>query len=89
LAADFYRQQLRPDDLAGWPGRVLLLSAEDDELYGAMRARLRRLYPQAGEVLVPGGHAATVGREADYLDAAEEFLHRPGVAAEPATGRRA
>jgi hypothetical protein len=80
LAADFYRQRFDPDDLAGWPGRVLLLSAAHDELYRATRPRLRRLYPRAHEVLMAGGHAATLDREQEYLDAVEQFLHRPATA---------
>jgi hypothetical protein len=27
-----------------------------------------------------GGHAATLGREREYLDAVEQFLHRPATA---------
>jgi pimeloyl-ACP methyl ester carboxylesterase len=74
LAADFYRLRYHPDDLAAWPGRVLLLSATDDELYRSMHQPLRRLYPRAVEVTIPGGHAATISRDTAYLDAVESFL---------------
>jgi pimeloyl-ACP methyl ester carboxylesterase len=77
LAADFYRLPFRPDDLAAWPGRVLLLSATDDELYRSMRRPLRRLYPRAKQVSIPGGHAATIGRESAYLQAVRRFLGGP------------
>jgi pimeloyl-ACP methyl ester carboxylesterase len=77
MAADFYRLTFHPNDLAGWHGRVLLLSATDDELYRSMRRPLLRLYPGAEQVTVPGGHAATIGRESTYLDAVRRFLGGP------------
>jgi len=71
---DFYRTGFGPDDLAGWPGRVLILQAEDDELYASMHEPLSRLYPNATVHTFAGGHAASVGREADYVAAVREFL---------------
>jgi hypothetical protein len=59
---------------AGAGGRVLVLAAEDDELYGAMQEPLRSHYPRAEVVAFPGGHAATAGRETDYLAAVRAFL---------------
>jgi pimeloyl-ACP methyl ester carboxylesterase len=59
LSADFYGIDFGPHDLASWPGKVLVLSADGDELYGSMHARLRRLYPGADAVTFPGGHTAS------------------------------
>lgn len=76
LSANFYRMAFTPADLATWPGRILLLAAEDDELYRSMHEPMRRLYPQAEITVFPGGHAATVGHQGAYLAAVTAFLSR-------------
>jgi pimeloyl-ACP methyl ester carboxylesterase len=36
-----------PDELASWPGRVLILESDEDIVTSELRAELRRHYPQA------------------------------------------
>jgi lipase len=57
---------LAPDDLAGWPGRMLIIESQDDATFDAdARARLRALYPGARvHTFAAGGHSpATTQRE--------------------------
>lgn len=65
-----------PDDLARWPGRVLLIEGEDDPLFPpAARARLRALYPTAEVHRFQGtGHAAAVLKPEEYAAAVTRFL---------------
>ena len=73
---DYYQNEFTPGDLAGWPGRVLLVMADDDpgtpEL---VRERLIGLYPGASVKLFHGsGHATSVVREDEYQAVIDEFL---------------
>jgi pimeloyl-ACP methyl ester carboxylesterase len=65
-----------PEDLARWPGRVLLIEGEDDPLFPpAARARLRALYPAADIHRFQGtGHAAAVLKPEEYADVVTRFL---------------
>jgi aminoacrylate hydrolase len=46
-----------PDDLASWPGRILILESDEDLLTPEQRAELRKCYPQAGVYTFHGaGH---------------------------------
>ncbi len=77
LQAEFARQaEWGPDDLARWPGRVLLMEGADDPLFPpAARARLRALYPTAEVHRFQGtGHAAAVLRPEEYADVVTRFL---------------
>jgi pimeloyl-ACP methyl ester carboxylesterase len=74
LGADFYAADFAAADLGGWPGRVLILQAEDDELYASMHEPMRRLYPDATVRTFAGGHAASLARQDEYLAAVREFL---------------
>ncbi|HYY99499.1 MAG TPA: alpha/beta hydrolase [Pyrinomonadaceae bacterium] len=49
LSVDFnLRESYAPEDLAGWPGRVLIIESEDDPATpAAERRRLRETYPRA------------------------------------------
>ena len=60
-----------PDDLADWPGRILLIESTHDEAFSpAARAALRALYPQAQlRTFGGGGHAVMVGEPAEYVAA--------------------
>ena len=65
-----------PHDLAGWPGAVLLLMADDDPgTPEPVRAAMRALYPQAAVHMFSGtGHAASVLKRDEYLSAIEQFF---------------
>jgi pimeloyl-ACP methyl ester carboxylesterase len=76
LQAEFGARTWGPDDLASWPGRVLLIEGEDDPLFPpAARARLRALYPSAQVHRFQGtGHAAAVLKPEEYAAAVTRFL---------------
>ena len=76
LQAEFGARKWSPSDLAGWPGRVLLLEGEDDPLFPpAARARVRALYPAAQVHRFAGtGHAAAVLKPEEYADVVTRFL---------------
>jgi pimeloyl-ACP methyl ester carboxylesterase len=65
-----------PQDLAGWPGRVLLLMAEDDPATPEpLRQAMRAMYPQAQARLFSGsGHLTAVLQQEEYFAATDEFL---------------
>ncbi|WP_456870916.1 alpha/beta fold hydrolase [Geodermatophilus sp. SYSU D00766] len=72
-----------PADLAGWPGRVLLLQATGDERCGTALEPVRRLYPGATVRTFSGGQTASVARADRYAAAVRAFLGRlphPGPA---------
>ena len=70
-----------PDDLARWPGRVLLIEGDDDPLFpAAARAQLRALYPTAAVHRFQGtGHAAAVLRPQEYADVVTRFISSQGA----------
>lgn len=75
LAADFSARTLSAEDLGSWEGRVLLLSAPDDQLYGTQLARLEQLYPGARHVELPGGgHVSDDTRIAVEADVVRRFI---------------
>jgi pimeloyl-ACP methyl ester carboxylesterase len=76
LQAEFGARTWGPDDLASWPGRVLLIEGEDDPLFPpAARARLRALYPSAEVHRFQGtGHAAAVLKPEEYAAVVTRFL---------------
>jgi deazaflavin-dependent oxidoreductase (nitroreductase family) len=64
-----------PDDLASWPGRVLILESDEDILTPEQRAELRRCYPQAVAHTFRGaGHTPWMSHKKEYLSAINEFL---------------
>ncbi len=77
LGLQFYRRRFVPDDLDGWPGRVLILHAKDDELYREMHQPLNQLYPRGTVRTFPGGHAASLAQADRYVTAVRAFLSRP------------
>ncbi len=75
LAAEFAAQRhYKPDDLRLWPGRVMVLDADDDPLMAKRtQLALRKLYPQAAThmffrsghsvaLLDPVGNASVIGK---------------------------
>lgn len=76
-AADFLTGDLpRPDDLDGWPGRILLVMSEDDPVTPApAREALKALYPRAEvHLLSGGGHATALLQPERYFAVIDRFL---------------
>ena len=64
-----------PDDLASWPGNVLILESDEDILTPEQRAELRRCYPRAVVHTFRGaGHTPWMSHREEYLSAVKEFL---------------
>ncbi|UCG31712.1 MAG: alpha/beta hydrolase, partial [Phycisphaerales bacterium] len=65
-----------PDDLAGWPGEVLLMMADDDpSTPEPVGEALLALYPGAQiHLFHGGGHAAAILKRDEYLGVMEQFL---------------
>ncbi|MCX6031896.1 MAG: alpha/beta hydrolase [Chloroflexi bacterium] len=74
--ADFSAQAFAPQDLAGWPGKVLLVFGTNDPATPPdVRERLASLYPGCQVHLFEGtGHTASVIREDEYLAVIDGFL---------------
>jgi pimeloyl-ACP methyl ester carboxylesterase len=74
--ADYdHSYRFAPGDLAGWPGRVVILEAARDGLLPASeRAALRALYPGAAVELIAGGHNASVTDPGPQLAALRRAL---------------
>jgi hypothetical protein len=71
---DRYRV-IAPDDLASWPGRVLILESDEDILTPEQRAELRRCYPRAVVHTFRGaGHTPWMSHKKEYLSVINEFL---------------
>jgi pimeloyl-ACP methyl ester carboxylesterase len=95
LLLDFLEHDaFAPGDLAGWPGRILILEADNDsEIAAPMRHALKVAYPQAMISTFHGaGHLALVTRAAEYLATVRSFLDlaagqpAPAAAQRPPTG---
>ncbi len=73
---DFDRQAYRPQDLEGWPGKTLIMLAEDDPTTPeSLRNQLIALYPGARVHLFKGsGHATSILESGEYLKVMEDFL---------------
>jgi pimeloyl-ACP methyl ester carboxylesterase len=74
--ADFSTRTFAPDDLAGWPGRMLLIFGENDRATPPeVRERMGELYPEAQVHLFEGtGHTTSVTRQDEYLEVVDGFL---------------
>jgi pimeloyl-ACP methyl ester carboxylesterase len=83
LAASYH---FTPRDLDAWPGRVLLLMADDDPATPEpVRRALLALYPGAESCVFSGtGHATAVLKQEEYFAAMDRFL-----AETPSPGQRA
>ena len=66
------------DDLAFWPGRILILESDEDPVTPEKRAELRQTYPQARVHTFHGaGHTPWMSHREEYLSVIKEFLdHR-------------
>ncbi|MGD1994366.1 MAG: alpha/beta hydrolase [Anaerolineae bacterium] len=73
---DFNQAELGPDDLADWPGQVLLMMSDDDPaIPEPVREALRATYPEAEEHVFHGtGHAAAVLQPNEYRAVIEQFI---------------
>lgn len=67
---------LSPDDLAGWPGRILIIESEDDATFDAeARQRLRSLYPMATvHTFTNAGHSPGTTQRDAFFTRVHEFL---------------
>ncbi len=65
-----------PEDLDGWPGRILLLMADNDpSTPEPQREAMKALYPRAEARIFHGsGHATAILQREEYLKAMDEFL---------------
>jgi pimeloyl-ACP methyl ester carboxylesterase len=73
---DYYAQEYTPQDLVGWPGKVLLVMADDDPgTPESVRNAMSALYPGANLHLFHGtGHSTSVLKEQEYQQAIDQFL---------------
>ena len=79
IGADFdLNYTFSREDLADWPGQVLLIMADDDPTTPEpVRNAMKALYPNACVHLFHGtGHAAPLLKRDEYLSAIETFLSR-------------
>lgn len=67
-------------DLAGWPGRVLLIMSDDDPATSPdSRKAMQNLYPNADVHMFSGtGHAAALLKQDEYFSVFEQFLESIG-----------
>ncbi len=74
--ADFSVRSFTPQDMSGWPGKVLLVFGDNDPSTPPdVRQRLESLYPGCQVHLFEGtGHAASVTRQDEYLAVIDGFL---------------
>jgi maspardin len=65
-----------PDDLKGWPGRILILEGDNDPVAESWaRDALRALYPQARVHTFHGsGHVASIAKLDEYVAMIRGFL---------------
>lgn len=68
--------QFMPDDLRGWPGKVLIIESDDDPAISARdRASLRRTYPNARvHTFRDAGHASSILKREEVLSIIRSFL---------------
>jgi pimeloyl-ACP methyl ester carboxylesterase len=73
---DYYTREYTTQDLVGWPGKVLLVMADDDPgTPETVREAMSALYPGARLHLFHGtGHSTSVLKEQEYQEAIEQFL---------------
>jgi pimeloyl-ACP methyl ester carboxylesterase len=77
LAAEFAAQRhYKPDDLRLWPGRVMILDADDDPLMPKVKqVALRKLYPQAEmHSFVQTGHLVAILDPESYASVIRQFI---------------
>ncbi len=69
-----------PEDLGGWPGRILLLMGDDDPATPpAARQALAQTYPRAEVRTFTGaGHLTAILKQDEYFAAMDQFLYSSG-----------
>lgn len=74
---DYESHRFTPDDLADWPGRILIMMTENDRTTPeSVRADFKRLYPQAQVHLFEGTGHVTSWEQADaYRAVINDFLN--------------
>jgi len=78
LAADFnLNETYAPEDLDGWPGRVLIIESNDDPMIPPpARRRLREMYPRALVCTFTGaGHMIPLLRLDELVEVVKAFLN--------------
>ena len=70
------RYTFTPDDLKAWPGRILLLMADDDPATPEpVRQAIMAMYPQAQVRLFSGsGHMTSILKQDEYIGAMAKFI---------------
>ena len=73
---DYFAQEYTSQDLADWPGKVLLVLADDDpSTPEPVRTEISALYPEARLHLFHGtGHGTSVLKEEEYQAVIGGFL---------------
>jgi pimeloyl-ACP methyl ester carboxylesterase len=73
---DYFAQEYTQQDLAAWPGKVLLVMADDDpSTPEPVRVAMSALYPGARLHLFHGtGHSTSVLKEEEYQAVIDQFL---------------
>jgi pimeloyl-ACP methyl ester carboxylesterase len=74
---DFEKNRFTPDDLADWPGRILIMMTDNDRTTTSdVQQDLRALYPQAQVHLFHGtGHATSWDQADEYRAVIDNFLN--------------
>lgn len=69
--------QFAPEDLNGWPGKVLIFESDDDPAISARdRALLRSTYPNAQvHTFRDAGHASSILKREEVFSIIRSFLH--------------
>ena len=76
VAIDFdFSCAFAPDDLEGWPGRILILEGDNDPVAETpAREALRALYPQASvHTFCGSGHVASISKLDEYTAVIRDF----------------
>jgi len=75
---DLARQPgLKPDDVAAWPGKTLIIESDDDPAITSRdRACLRSTYPKARvHTFQDAGHASSILKRAEVVSIIRSFIH--------------
>jgi pimeloyl-ACP methyl ester carboxylesterase len=67
-----------PDDLADWPGSILMLFGDGDPATPPeKRQAMKALYPRAETIVFQGGeHGIALSHQEAYFQAIDDFLNR-------------
>jgi pimeloyl-ACP methyl ester carboxylesterase len=65
------------EDLANWPGEILILESDNDIIAPAVRKAIRELYPQAQVHIFHGtGHMTIIVNREEFVSVVRDFLGR-------------